>query len=247
MSAIIGRGRRGNTVVPNWRWEDPDLDVYDLRVAGWLASHTDAYTEEYVTRNEIARRIGISRERVSTSLERLEDLHGIISVQAGGAGRSLRIVFDFDAWEGRGWTPGDHQVDAYRPVTGRPASTTKDIQQETQEGPPQPPAGGSAADEAFTDFWMAYPRRESKPRALKAYGTAAKKVTRPEIIAAGLRRWTAHWMAAGTATQFIPLPATWLNGEKWNDPCPAIVAEPENRSQRAQAAIARLAARGEAS
>lgn len=106
MSGIQSRGRRGSTVVPNWRWEDTSLDPYELRIAGWLASHADSWCAEHVTRNEIAQRLGISAGKVSKSMERLVEV-GIVALssapnQKGGAGIDRWVViFDFDAWENR--------------------------------------------------------------------------------------------------------------------------------------------------
>lgn len=101
-SGITSSGRRGYVVVPNWRWEDKRLDAYDLRIAGWLASHTDSFRERHVGRNTIAEHTGISGPRVSTSLDRLAAL-GIITIErvaseSGGKER-LRVGFNWQVWE----------------------------------------------------------------------------------------------------------------------------------------------------
>lgn len=68
------------------------------------------------------------------------------------------------------------------------------------------------------DFWPEYPRKVSK--------FAARKVwlrIRPwnqatcDAIAAGLARWVKYWRNHDTDQQFIPYPATWLNGHRWED------------------------------
>lgn len=163
MSGIQSRGRRGFTVVPNWRWEDETLDPYDLRVAGWIASHTDSYVFDYVTRNAIANHTHLSRDRVSTSLTKLADL-GIIEVKLievpqSQGGKRFSITFDFDVWEGQQMvdatrpprTPGDHPQDATRPTPGRPASTSGDSQEETTPEEQPPPA--AVARQIATDWW----------------------------------------------------------------------------------------------
>lgn len=151
--------------MPNWRWEDESLDPYDLRVAGWLASHTDSYVFDYVTRNAIANHTHLSRDRVSTSLTKLTEL-GIIEVklvetaQAQG-GKRFVITFDFDRWESQETvdatrpprTPGDHPPDATRPPPGRPAtSTTGDVDEETTEEQ-HPPSPAATARQIATDWW----------------------------------------------------------------------------------------------
>lgn len=80
----------------------------------------------------------------------------------------------------------------------------------------QPPA----VDENFESFWALYPRREDKGHAVKAWRAASKKAT-PEVILAGLTQHVAGWKRAHTTRKFIPMPATWLNGERWTDEQPA--------------------------
>lgn len=124
MSAIRSRGRRGSSVVPNWRWEDPALDPYELRIAGWIASHTDTYCGEHVTRNEIARRTGMSAGKTSTALTRLMHL-GIISIerepQGRGGGDRFVITFDHAVWETPGEEAAGHDTTSML-VTTRPAA-----------------------------------------------------------------------------------------------------------------------------
>lgn len=72
----------------------------------------------------------------------------------------------------------------------------------------------AAIDQAFEAFWRAYPRRVSKGAARKAYGKAIRKISHGELMAA-TRRYAVT--VAGKDPQFIPHPATWLNGERWSD------------------------------
>lgn len=155
---IRSKGRRGHTIVPNWRWEDRDLNPYELRIAGWLASHADQWREDYVSRNLVAARTGISRDATSKSVRRLVEL-GIIEVKAGGNGRFV-ITVDFDVWEtppGPSTIPTTHpqdgllgldQVDATRPPSGRHTTTDRtpgvhiEEQREQQGENPQTPAQG---------------------------------------------------------------------------------------------------------
>jgi hypothetical protein len=69
----------------------------------------------------------------------------------------------------------------------------------------------------FDKFWAAYPKKVAKADARKAW--AQTKDIRPELtnlltaIAANCK--TESWMKSGGA--FIPYPATWLRGERWED------------------------------
>jgi uncharacterized protein YdaU (DUF1376 family) len=75
------------------------------------------------------------------------------------------------------------------------------------------PRGERDADDdpAFAAFWAAYPRREDKGHARKAWKSAIRKATAEQIMA-GLAR-----CAFSPERRFQPLPATWLNGERWSD------------------------------
>lgn len=71
--------------------------------------------------------------------------------------------------------------------------------------------------EDFDKFWACYPKKVAKADARKAW--AQTKAVRPDIttvinaVTAACR--TEQWMRGGG--QFIPYPATWLRGERWDD------------------------------
>jgi hypothetical protein len=69
----------------------------------------------------------------------------------------------------------------------------------------------------FDKFWAAYPKKVAKADARKAW--AQTKDIRPELTnlltAINANCKTESWMKSGGA--FIPYPATWLRGERWED------------------------------
>lgn len=139
---IVSRGRSGFTHVPNWRWEDRRLDTFDMRIAGWLQSHSGSYIGK-VTRNEIARRTGISAGKVTTSLARLEEL-GIIEVDRRPNGDPLRVVFDLDVWES---DTGHHMTGTGHHMTGdRSPRDRIEEQGEKQGATPTAVASDDAAE-----------------------------------------------------------------------------------------------------
>ena len=68
---------------------------------------------------------------------------------------------------------------------------------------------GWKADPAFAAFYAAYPRHDAPADAWKAWQRAVKEASAAEIMA-GLRRYPFD-----DRPQFIPLPATWLNQQRW--------------------------------
>jgi hypothetical protein len=76
-----------------------------------------------------------------------------------------------------------------------------------------PKRGMSAFDPLFVEFWKAYPRKENKPTAVRAFGKI-KPMSREvlEKILAGIELWKNSncW----SETRYIPHPSTFLNNKK---------------------------------
>ena len=76
-------------------------------------------------------------------------------------------------------------------------------------------APARSIDAEFDEWYAGYPRKEGKGQARKAYRAARKKTDQTALVA-GVTRLTAQRLER----QFTPLPATWLNGERWLDDLP---------------------------
>jgi hypothetical protein len=100
-----------------------------------------------------------------------------------------------------------------------------------------PRSGSEGGVGGFDRFWSAYPRKVAKQEALKAWTKLAPDIALEIRILGAVdhqRTWDA-WTRDGG--KFIPYPATWLNGRRWEDER-ATVATPllTPRGQAAQAA-----------
>ena len=71
-----------------------------------------------------------------------------------------------------------------------------------------------AEPDGFADFYDAYPRKEKRRTAAKAYAAALRR-TDPTTILAGAQRFAADPNLP--ERQYIPHPSTWLNGDGWDD------------------------------
>ena len=73
--------------------------------------------------------------------------------------------------------------------------------------------------DTWSAFWSLYPRREAKKDALRAWS----KISGSEhnAILEAVVAWRNVWRQQNRCTQHIPLPASWLNGERWTDEIPA--------------------------
>lgn len=86
---------------------------------------------------------------------------------------------------------------------------------------PQTPTEHKVTDDDFEAFWTQYPRQKGKGNARVAYKKAAKRIGDKQLLAAttafgadcreGLRTGRIE------DVKYIPHPATWLNGERWDD------------------------------
>jgi hypothetical protein len=94
-----------------------------------------------------------------------------------------------------------------------------------------------AAD--FDCFWQAYPRKVGKVKAEAAF----YKITTPvSVLLAAIeqQKKSAQWQKDNG--QFIPHPATWLNGKRWEDQVETVSTAPQGRGLDADevAAIHRM-------
>lgn len=103
----------------------------------------------------------------------------------------------------------------------------------------------------FSTFWLVYPRKEARKDAAKAWTQMdpADHLLAVEAIIGWRRAW------ASRETQYIPLAASWLRGERYHDELPRGVtvsaaahqqftpdAPRSSLSQAAKDAIAKIAA-----
>ena len=93
---------------------------------------------------------------------------------------------------------------------------------ETADGRERSPAAGQEAapmssDALFGGFWAAYPRKRGKESARRAWRKLAPDLALCRVMAEALERQrrSEDWRREGG--QFIPYPATWLSGRRWED------------------------------
>lgn len=157
---------------------------------------------------------GARAETVSRSIRKLQDA-GYVQVSFTGKGNSGRRIVPLDA------PINTHDL----PVKGN----------DPQDKPPLTPASSPFDSQVkqnnkhnttkehhslFSRFWSAYPRKESKKTAEQAFVKLRPDESLLEEILAALdwQKQSASWTKENG--QFIPLPATYLNGRRWEDEKP---------------------------
>lgn len=111
------------------------------------------------------------------------------------------------------------ETDNHKPknINQDPESVTHETEGREDTTPPNPPAKKADSGTGFDAFWAAYPKKQDKQNALKAWKKLAPgaEIQRNIIKALQAQRASPQWQKDGG--QFIPLPSTWLNGRRWED------------------------------
>lgn len=107
------------------------------------------------------------------------------------------------------------------PSSGNPTQPNKDYNTRRTKVPPISPNG----DELwmlFDRFWKAYPKKKGKKKARDVWAKLVPDMELCRKMSAALeaqkksREWTKD------NGDFIPYPATWLNGRRWEDEIPSV-------------------------
>lgn len=171
---------------------------------------------------EIARLVGTSHvKQVHESLAELIS-NRVCGVTADGVIFCRRMVRDKKTRdEGRrngatGGNPALKPIETETPETQRrvnpESETEREKESEKDNSLRSPRARDEEADAEFDHtFWPAYMRKDDKGHARKAFRAARRKVSL-EAIMAGLAVYQFN-----PERRLQPLPATWLNGERWSD------------------------------
>lgn len=98
------------------------------------------------------------------------------------------------------------------------SSSEQSVEQSSEQDPPTPQAGGAVcvvdtSVSEFHQFWEAYPVKEAKKEAFKAWQKARDRPALSVIVSAiELAKAGRKWREG-----YIPRPATWINRGSWDD------------------------------
>lgn len=84
-----------------------------------------------------------------------------------------------------------------------------------RRGEEELPSASATAEREFDTFWSLYPRKKEKRNGVKAYRSARKRAAHAAILEALNRDKATTW--ADRKIEHIPYPASWLNGDPWDD------------------------------
>lgn len=100
------------------------------------------------------------------------------------------------------------------------------------EKTPCSPSASESAEDGFATFWEQYPKKVAKHQALKAWAKIKPVGQVLDDLMAGLQRQklSTDWQKDGG--QFVPYPASWLNGRRWDDEMSAAPAATASQDQK---------------
>jgi hypothetical protein len=172
-------------------------------------------------RKRLAKELRVGEQRIRTSLQRLQEYENLTI-------RTTRrySIISVTNWERYQLCDSQANQTSNQNLTN--TQPTPNHKQETsinkKNTPPiVPPASGGATGGSenrngfFDQFWSAYPRKVAKQAAVKAFKKIKKPADLMPAILAGIKaqRETYDWQKEDG--HFIPYPATWLNGHRWED------------------------------
>lgn len=192
-------------------WEARGLSPKEKLVLLKLADNANDDGECWPSKAHIIRHTGLSEASVKRALRDLRD-RGLLSVETRWreTGEMASNLFKLDFMRGVTQTPPRGHMDPTPGGHTDPLTVNKPTpnKPKTQCGKPH--------DARFDDFWTEWPkdRRRDKKKAREAWKRKKLDGRADEIIADVKKRISedGQWIRG-----FVPLPTTYLNGERWED------------------------------
>jgi len=213
----------------------------ELSVLVVLASHVNHKTGAcFPSQRTILRESRFkSRRGVQKILERLVARRLVTVVGPATFFTSARYRIELAALRGEPSSPGAPSS------PGEPSSLGRRTQFPSEANPVRPPgepsspeqrnnkelnrkrtipalraAAVAATDDAFETFWRVYPRKAAKADALKVFTKLApdQQLVETMLDALDWQTQSPAWQKHGG--EYVPYPATWLRGRRWEDARP---------------------------
>jgi uncharacterized protein YdaU (DUF1376 family) len=180
------------------------------------------------------------RKAVESVLRQFFLLEGGFYVNARAAEEMVKAAPKLAAARANGLKGGRPKQTEQKPSglpDGLPTGTHEEPTRETPQNqsipseykyPPNPRKRGQVSEfpPGFDAFWTAYPRKQAKGAAIKAYARLRADDTLQAAMLAAIAKQAASSDWARDGGKWIPYPATWLNDRRWEDQLPGVDADP---------------------
>lgn len=210
-----------------WEWYDSpstkDVFLHLLLIANIEPVKWHGITIErgqvVTSLSSIAEQTGLGVKQVRTAIERLERAQSV--ARSAHSKYTVFTVIGYDEYqEGAQSTANKGQAEGKQKANkGQQYKNNKNIRNKELENntPPTPSKGGGEENELFLKFWNLYPKKTAKQDALKAWNKINPDSELVNVILSSLevQKKSPQWTKDNK--QFVPYPATWLNGRRWED------------------------------
>lgn len=190
-----------------WEWQGKPYEVKAGQFITSLASIV-----------ERCRCKSITVKKVRTALERFENL-GFLTSEATNKNRLITIVNwcnyqDYDSQEGK---PEDKQRASEGQAEGKQRATNKNVKNNKNVENDKNNIYAQNSDELFSQFWEAYPKKRGKSNACRSWEKLKISNELFNLIMQKLELFkkSDDWLKE--KGKYIPYPATFLNGRRWED------------------------------
>jgi len=212
-----------NDNLEKWKWFKDKKTVYVylclLLRANWGETDCDGVTlkrgQVLITLREFAEHCDLSMQEMRTILDRLTATHKI--TKSSTSKFSIITLLEYDCAT-QSPTQNAH---ANQQSVNKPTLLYTNNQTIKQPNNARAREGGGVESEklnlSFDRFWEKYPKKTAKQQALSAWKKLKPDEKTVEDIIKALERQkkSAQWTKDNG--QYIPYPATWLNGRRWED------------------------------
>lgn len=202
----------------SWDWFDDKNTVYIyirlLMEASWgERDYKGVHLQRgqlIISQREFAEKCRVSRQELRTILDRLIATHKITQIATHKF--SLITLIEYDC----ATQIQTHSAPKKQP-TINPPTLLKTNRQNIKQSNNALTREDERLEKSFDQFWAAYPKKTAKQQALKAFQKLNPNEELLNMILTSLERQkhSVQWTKDGG--QYIPYPASWLNGRRWED------------------------------
>lgn len=215
------------TFISNNHLLNKELSLKAKGILTLMLSLPDTWDFSIASLTELSRD---GRDSVMVALQELESFNYLKRTKALNDKKQF-IGYDYEVYE----KPYTEKPNTENPDTVEKKSNTKekndilnlisnksiDLENKEKENILKEKERKELQEEAFEKWWKLYPRKTDKKRAKIAYlnvinGTIESIQEKSETIYNALLKQVKEDYSQ-REMQFVPLPTTWLHGEKWND------------------------------
>jgi hypothetical protein len=162
-----------------------------------------------VGRKKLAFDLGISEDQVRTAINHLKSTSDITVKTTNKF--SIVSIANYEIYQGKLPSKIPIKSPDQSPTNPQQIPTIKECKNEKNKDMVSP------LEASFQKFWGVYPKKVAKDAALKAFKKLAPDESLLNKIVSSVESFTQTRDWQKEDGQFIPNPATWLNGRRWED------------------------------